>query len=134
MLYEYDYHCTHCDHRLNVGRDVHFLVETKDGEKQLLKLSKIPGVFGHKSEHTRTILDGDKVNFYCVKCENNLQSETKPEFVEIKLRVSKTIDYQLFISPICGERASYIMLEGELVSYGNNFFTVLIDEKKGKTG
>jgi hypothetical protein len=134
MLYDYDYHCTHCDHKLNEGRDVHFLVGFEGEKKYPIKLSKIPGVFGHKSDHTISIKDGDKVNFHCTKCKRNLTSDSRPAFVEIILRVSKAIDYQLFISPICGERASYILLDGELASYGNNFFTVLIDNPKSKTG
>ena len=90
MLQEYDYHCTKCDHKLNQSRDVHFLVALEGGEKHELKLSKIPGVFGHKADHTLTIKDGDVVNFFCPKCEANLRSDDRPEFVEIRLVVSKT--------------------------------------------
>ena len=134
MLEEYHYHCTLCGHKLNQGNDVHFLVALDEGEKHQLKLSKVPGVFGHKSDHTLSIKDGDVVDFYCPKCESNLRSETRPEFVEIQLVVAKTREYPLFISPICGDRASYILREGQLNSYGNDFFSILSNDPKAKAG
>ena len=132
MLYDYNYHCTHCNQRLNEGRDVYFLVGYNDDDKFRIKLSKVPGVFGHIAEHTNAIKEGDIVNFYCSKCERDLRSQERPDLVQITLRVNDSIDYPLFISPVCGERLSYLLLNDELVSYSRHFFSILNNPIKGK--
>lgn len=124
MLSKYDYYCTNCDFKLSEGSEVHFLVSIGASDLQPLRLIKVPGTYGHRSEHSLEIKEGDKVNFFCVRCKENLQSKTKPEFIEISLRVKDSLDFKLFFSPICGDKTTYILLDGELTRYGNDFFSI----------
>lgn len=130
MLSKFDFHCPCCDHKLNKNDEIHFLVKT--GKKLLskLRLNPVPGVYGYKSDHNLDIKNGDHVKFYCENCESNLQSIDHSGFVGIYLIVSKDITYELIFSPICGERITYVIIDGQIVKYGNDFLSIMSFKKK----
>lgn len=125
MLASFDYHCPHCAHKLNRGRQVEFLVRFNGKKKSPLILDKQPGVYGYKSTHSLNIKNGDHVDFFCSSCETSLQSDKRPEFVGIDLwtRGEKYLD--LYFSPICGERVTYVDMDGELMRFGSDFFSIM---------
>lgn len=129
MLSEYNYHCPSCSHKLNQNSDLHFLASHNTADKSKLLLSKEPGVYGYKSTHELQISNGDRIRFYCEKCEMELESKSRPYFVEILLVVSNDVSFKLFFSPVCGEKKTYVDMDGELARFGSDFFSVIAKKK-----
>lgn len=125
MLSTFDYHCPHCSHKLNKETQVEFLVRYKRKKKSKLLLAKQPGVYGYKSMHNLNIKNGDKVEFFCTHCEESLISDKRPKFVGIELWTQGEKYLDLFFSPICGERVTYVEMDGELMRFGSDFFSIM---------
>jgi len=125
MLSDYNYHCPHCKVQLNKESQIEFLISYKNLPKSTLLLSKQPGVYGYKSKHNLQIENGDSVDFYCHSCEESLQSKKRPHFVEIEVWTDKSPYLSLYFSPICGERLTYVEMDGELMRFGSNFFSIM---------
>ncbi len=125
MLANFNYHCPHCQAQLNKENQIEFLVAYKDHRKTPLLLSKQPGVYGYKSNHNLIIENGDKVDFFCHSCETQLDSEKRSGFVQIQLWTEGAPYLELFFSPICGERLTYVEMEGELMRFGSDFFSIM---------
>lgn len=129
MLSNFNYHCPHCQAQLNKESQIEFLVSYKGLLKSRLLLSKQPGVYGYKSEHDLKIDNGDKVDFHCHTCEASLQSEKRSGFVGIQIWSSDEHYLDLFFSPICGERLTYVEMDGELMRFGSDFFSIMKTKK-----
>ena len=125
MLANFNYHCPHCQSQLNKESQIEFLVAYKDHNKTPLLLSKQPGVYGYKSKHDLSIENGDKVDFFCNSCEKPLDSKKRPGFVEIVIWTEGIPYLDLFFSPICGERITYVEMNGELMRFGSDFFSIM---------
>lgn len=125
MLSTFDYHCPHCSKKLNSDQQVKFLVRFKKKKKSTLLLDKQPGVYGYKSTHSLNIKNGDRVHFFCSSCETSLRSAKRPEFVEIALWSQGERYLDLFFSPICGERVTYVEMDGELMRFGSDFISIM---------
>lgn len=125
MLSNFNYHCPHCKTQLNKGNQIEFLVAYKNHKKTPLLLSKQPGVYGYRSEHNLKIENGDRVEFYCISCEGDLRSMKRPDFVGIELWSEESHYLDLFFSPVCGERLTYVEMEGELMRFGSDFFSIM---------
>ncbi|MDC0257185.1 hypothetical protein OAK35_00430 [Crocinitomicaceae bacterium] len=125
MLANFNYHCPHCQTQLNKGSQIEFLVGYKDHQKTPLLLSKEPGVYGYRSKHNLVIENGDKVDFYCHSCEEPLQSLKRPGLVEIQIWTDDAPYLDLFFSATCGERLTYVEMEGELMRFGSDFFSIM---------
>lgn len=123
MLWNYDYHCPHCDHKLTENDQISFLVKAKNNIKSTLQISAVPGVYGYESSTHLGLEHGDRVDFFCSSCQSNLQSETFIEFVELNLKVAENIVFEVFFSPVYGEEVTYIKTEEGLVQYTETFFS-----------
>ncbi|XOV68741.1 MAG: hypothetical protein ACFHU9_06080 [Fluviicola sp.] len=125
MLANFNFHCPHCTSQLNDGSQIEFLVAYKNHPKTPLLLSKEPGVYGYKSNHNLIIENGDKVDFFCKSCEAPLDSRKRKGFVEIQIWTNDSPYLDLFFSPICGERLTYVEMDGELMRFGSDFFSIM---------
>lgn len=130
MLSSFDYHCPHCAKKLNDESEVAFLVKSDENKTSKLTLAKQPGVYGYKSTHGLDIKNGDKVSFFCLHCEANLQSKKRPKFIEIELWSNGEKFNVLYFSPVCGERVSYVEADGELMGFGADFISIM-EMKRG---
>jgi uncharacterized protein YbaR (Trm112 family) len=129
MLANFNYHCPHCKQQLNDTDQINFLVGYQKHQFTRLLLSKEPGVYGYKSEHDLKIQDGDRVDFYCPSCKHDLTSTKRPHFIGIELWTSGKYYLDLFFSPICGERLTYVEMDGELMRFGSDFFSIMKSRK-----
>ena len=116
MLANYDYYCPNCDARLTSNKQIHFLVCIRGFEMANLYLSATPGEYGHKSDHDLKIKNGDRVEFHCTSCRTNLKSKNYPDFVEIHLKVTPEVVFEVLFSPVCGEKTTYVIMENEMVT------------------
>lgn len=125
MFDDFDFHCPCCDHKLNMNNEIDFKVNTNDKYLSKLRLSRVPGVYGYKSDHKLDIQNGDHVDFYCPKCESNLHSIQHLDFIEIKIKLTEDVEYNLVFSPICGEKKTYVVMNGEFVRFGSDFISIM---------
>jgi hypothetical protein len=51
-----------------------------------------------------------------------LQSKSHPQYVEVNLKVKEGIVFEVFFSPVYGEKITYVMMENKLVKYHDDFF------------
>ena len=130
MLWKYNYYCPRCDHQLTNNDQIHFTVETISKQHGDLFLSTVPGEYGCNSDDSLTFSQGEKIDFFCPSCGANLLSENHPELVEINMKVSDDIVFEVFFSPVCGEQVTYVMMENELVKYRDNFFGEIEEENR----
>ncbi len=128
MLASYDYHCPHCKNKLTHGDSVQFIVENTKQQRATMTLSPLPGVYSHSSDIDLLVRRGEKLKFHCPSCETDLQSNEHPKFVEIYLQITDTIVFEVLFSPICGEKLTYVIMQGELEKYEDSFLA--FDMKK----
>ncbi|MFT6921626.1 MAG: hypothetical protein ACJA1C_000623 [Crocinitomicaceae bacterium] len=122
MLWKYNYHCPHCAFQLTNNDQIRFKVETKDNKFTSINLNAAPGKYGYDAEDSLTLTQGDKLKFYCPSCGSDLQSKSHPQFVEVNLKVKEGIVFEVFFSPVYGEKITYVMMENKLVKYHDDFF------------
>lgn len=122
MLWKYNYHCHKCDHQLTCEDQIHFKVETQDNQKANLFLSAIPGEYGYNTNDSLKLNIGEKIDFFCPSCNVNLESVNHVGLVEVSMKVTKDVIFEVFFSPVYGEKITYVEMEGELVKYRDDFF------------
>lgn len=120
MLRNYDYCCPHCKASLFNLMGVSFYIKNEYGQGANLHLSPNPGTYHYMSDADFSFGIGEKLDFHCISCKKNLQSVDNPKFVEIHLKVSEEILFEVLFSPICGEKLTYIVMEGKLEKYERN--------------
>jgi hypothetical protein len=130
MLTNYDYYCPCCDNKLTDASQINFLVRTSRGDQAKVQLSVLPGEYGYNSDVDLEIKDGEHVEFNCQSCKANLQSKNYPDFIEIHLKVTKGVVFEVLFSPICGERITYIIMEYEMVRYRDDFYCIMSMNKE----
>lgn len=122
MLWKYNYHCPHCAFQLTNNDQIRFRVETEANAFTSINLNAAPGEYGYNSEDSLTLTPGQKIKFYCPSCNSDLQSKSHPQYVEVNLKVKEGIVFEVFFSPVYGEKLTYVMMENELVKYHEDFF------------
>ena len=121
MLANYDYYCPCCKGKLSKEHGVHFLVENDKKQKADLYLSPLPGVYHYMSDKEISIDKGERIKFYCYTCREDLQSEVYPQLILIHLKVTDDILFDVLFSPVCGEKQTYVIMEGKLEKYAESF-------------
>lgn len=121
MLSNYDYHCPHCLHNLTNNEEIHFIVEDANNQRAHLYLNAEPGIYGYRSSKDLDIQPGDRLSFSCSSCEKNLVSSKYANFIEIQLKISDDIFFEVLFSPICGHEITYVVMEGNLEIYRAGF-------------
>ena len=120
MLAEYDYHCPHCNQLLNADNTVIFKIEKSTGEKGFIDLNPKVGEYSYKCEPNMVFKNGEEMEFFCPACKVNLKSEKFPKFVELLLRVSSSVHFEMLFSRVFGDRRTYVITEDMTEKYGDN--------------
>ena len=126
MLWKYNYYCPSCDHQLTNNNQIHFKVERENNQSSNLFLSAVPGEYGYNSDDSLALSQGEKIDFYCPSCDSSLLSESNPGLVEVNMKVTDKIIFEVFFSPVYGEKVTYVMMENELVKYRDDFFGEIV--------
>ena len=120
MLTEYDYHCPKCNQLLNSEKTVVFQIKKSTGETGIIELDPKPGEYTYKCEPDIPFEKGEEIDFYCPACKVNLQSKQYPKYIEMKLRVNSTINFEVLFSRIFDDRRTYVITEDMIEKYGDN--------------
>ena len=118
MINQYDYYCPKCDEMLSENNQVIFNIQRKNNEKIKLFLDPRPGSYDIKCEPETTFELTEKVDFYCPHCEGNLESDKYSKFIEIILKVTDKVIFDVFFSRIYGDHTTYVGIEDFEEEYG----------------
>ena len=131
MFSDFGYSCPHCKSDLKDDYGIKFQVEKSNKQQTTLYLSPLPEDYAYKSVPEVSFEKGERLIFRCCSCNMDLQSAEHPNLVHIHLKVTDSILFDVLFSPICGDKQSFIDMEGELESYSGNFFTFKHLQKTG---
>ena len=119
MISEYDYYCPKCDGVLSDNNQVIFLAERIKGEMVKLFLDPKPGSYNVRCEPETEFDNGEIVDFLCTHCSTSLSSEKYSKFVEIVLKVTDNVVFDVFFSRVYGDQTTYVGIEDFEEEYGH---------------
>jgi len=125
MIANYDYHCPHCNHKLNADNKIHFKVKDSQNNSARLMLSAIPGDFEFNPNLQFKM--GETFLFFCESCNTNLVSKKHPLFIEINLQLDQYEKYRVLFSPTAGDKMTFVIMDNEVVKHRDNFFSIISD-------
>lgn len=111
MFSKYHFYCPKCHSQIDEGHEIRIGVRFPDGERGEVYLSNEFGNYKYRLIPLRSINEGEKTFFFCLSCEQPLESETKPNFVELLMRVEKKFDFEVYFSSIFGNHETYVKTE-----------------------
>lgn len=104
---------------LSDGDYVVFDITRINNEKAKLFLSPKPGSYGFNCVPELSFDKNELVDFSCPKCKNNLSSEKYNKFVQIHLKVTDKVIFDVFFSRIYGVHKTYVGIEDFEEEYGS---------------
>lgn len=131
MLSNYDYYCPHCYQNIRTRDWVRFKVQKEDDLEADLFLSPSPQDYSYHCLPDLKLRPGDRLEFSCFNCKESLQSKEYPKFVNIHLKVTESIVFDILFSPVCGVKQTFIEMEGDLEPYTGNFLSFHTPRKTG---
>lgn len=116
---QYDYYCPKCQKVISEDKFVVFNIIRSNNEKAKLYLNPKPGTYDFKCSKNLNFKEGELVDFYCHKCNVNLSSERYNKFVQIQLKVTDKVVFDVFFSRIYGVHKTYVGIEDFEEEYGS---------------
>jgi hypothetical protein len=120
MFKSYKYFCPKCDEQLSDHNHVSFHI-LEDGKfKTSIKLNPKPGEYDYLCESSVQLNMGERLNFHCPACNENLQSEQFFDFVSINMKPTERIVFEVLFDRTCGQHATYVMTEDMVEKHGSH--------------
>ena len=116
-IMKYHYICPKCKKSLTKGHNVEFLISKNQIVYSKIEIDSAPEKHEYKVIGEYEPVLGDLVYFYCTECKKQLNSESDKNKVEILIRISDIINYEVQFSAICGVRSTKIKIDGEFEDY-----------------
>ncbi len=121
MINQYDYYCPKCDSKLNENNQVVFNIKRSSDE--IIKLFLDPKPMSYKfrcePEPLFPFVESEMVDFNCPNCDQSLESDKYSKFVEIILKVTDKVIFEVFFSRIYGDHKTYVGIEDFEEEYGH---------------
>jgi len=118
MISQYDYHCPKCDGKLSEDNKVLFHVKTTDQEMVKLFLDPKPRSYKYNCHPWVDFKENEVVDFVCPHCNESLTSEKYSKFVQITLKVTDKVLFDVFFSRVYGDHRTYVGIEDFEEEYG----------------
>jgi transcription elongation factor Elf1 len=127
-----DFKCPHCSNLLNVGENIVFTAHNKWGKEGLIMLHPELGNYTVLKNPNYEILQGDKLEFYCLYCGKQLLSDKNPNLVKILMSDDNGQEYEILFSRISGEHATFKIIGENYEIFGKDA-SQYIDSVKTKS-
>lgn len=111
--------CPHCGATLNPNVKVVLLAQ-RSGKRGLVLLDPKPGVYDPIPAEELGLSDGDRVDFACPACHAALVSTVDENLSVLEFRDEEGRDGRVAFSRICGEHATYVLVDEEVKTYGEH--------------
>lgn len=113
--------CPKCRSALNIENNIIFTVKTKDNQKGLILLSANVGDYSVKNQDNLDIRKGEKVQFYCPICRDNLSTpDINENLASIIMQDSEGTEYQILFSIVAGEYCTYLVSDDNINAFGDD--------------
>jgi hypothetical protein len=123
MIEHSHYHCPKCKKSLTKDKKVilHFKKSSSDQFSEIY-LDPEPGSYKFYTIPETAFNNGDRVVFYCSRCQFDLTSKRDNKFTELKMKVNDFIFFDALFSSVYGDKRTYIITENDVDVYGNASF------------
>ncbi len=111
------FYCPHCQATLNPNIKI-ILSARKGDAKGIVLLSPRPGEYAAIAAPELGLETGDRVDFHCPLCGASLTSRLDDNLAELGYRGPDGEQGRIDFSRIYGEHATYIVLHGEVRTFG----------------
>ena len=120
MIEHSHYHCPNCNKSLTKDKKVtlHFKKASSDHFNEIF-LAPEPGNYKFYTIPNTDFKKGDRVVFYCPKCQVNLTCKRDSKFAELKMKVNDFIYFEALFSTVYGDKRTYVITENEIDIYGD---------------
>ena len=117
---KYEYHCPHCDENMREKEGIEFLTKNEKGGELSIFLDPDFGKYDFYYDYSHNFKEGEKVDFFCPDCNQNLQSSKHSDYVEILMVVSKDVHFEVLFSRIYGVKRTYLVMEDYIEKHGED--------------
>jgi len=108
--------CPHCRATLRVRKNIIFKVRTEDHKMGILLLNPALGNYSYVSSPDLKFEDGEKVEFLCpVCCENLIAKNINEDLVNIIMINKDNKEFNVYFSSIAGEHTTFKIEEDNVV-------------------
>ena len=116
----YDYHCPHCDQDLKGENGIEFITKNENGKTKIIYLDPNLGKYEFYYDYSHVFKEKEKVDFFCSHCRESLQSAKHQDYVEIIMRVSNEVQFEVLFSRLYGVKRTYIVMEDYVEKHGED--------------
>jgi hypothetical protein len=120
MFLSYKYFCPKCDFLLNEQDYVELFVYDNGQHITTIRLNPKPGEYDYSCAPHVEFPKGDKLDFHCISCKENLQSAQFSDFISINMRPTDEITFEVLFDRTAGEHATYVMTEDMVEKHGEH--------------
>tara|TARA_B100001057_G_scaffold418276_1_gene437415 strand:+ start:957 stop:1373 length:417 start_codon:yes stop_codon:yes gene_type:complete len=120
MIEHSQYHCPKCNKSLTQDKKVilNFKKSSSDQFSEIF-LAPEPGNYKFYTIPNTDFKKGDRVVFYCPKCQVNLTSKKDSKFAELKMKVNDFIYFEALFSTVYGDKRTYVITENDIDIFGD---------------
>lgn len=117
MLQKYDFHCPHCDSKLDENKEITLLTKRSNGEEGRIFMSTAVGNYTHRHEPANAFENGELVEFQCTHCRKNLDAEDYVDYAKLIMKVEENIHFDVLFSRRAGVQKTYLITENGIETY-----------------
>lgn len=108
--------CPHCRATLRVRQNIIFKVRTEDHRMGIMLINPELGNYHYVSSPDLKFEDGEKVDFMCpVCCENLAARDINPDLVDVIMIDQQDREYHVYFSSIAGEQSTFKIEKDNIV-------------------
>ena len=115
-----DFKCPHCSNLLNVGENIVFTARNKWGKEGLIMLHPDIGNYSVLKHPSFEVLQGERLDFYCLYCNKQLISDMNPDLAKILMVDENGLEYEIHFSQIAGQHSTYKIIGENFEIFGED--------------
>ncbi len=115
-----DFKCPHCANLLNVGQNIVFTARNKWGKEGLIMLHPEIGNYTVLKHPSFIVSEGEKLDFYCLYCNEQLLSDINDNLAKIIMSDEKGQECEIHFSRISGQHSTYKIIGGSVEIFGED--------------
>ncbi|MCB9222665.1 MAG: hypothetical protein R2780_12370 [Crocinitomicaceae bacterium] len=120
MIKEYDFHCPHCNARLDTNGFIILKTKRENGDEGEIRMDANLGNYQYTHEPPVNFSAGELVDFICTSCNKSLNSDEFENYAKLKMQVDDKIVFDILFSRIAGIQKTYLITEDGIESYTGN--------------
>jgi hypothetical protein len=120
MIKDYDFHCPHCQAKLNVDGNIILKTKRDNGDEGIIKMAATIGNYIYTHEPDVEFDSGEVVDFVCTSCDKELNSSEFDNYAKLRMIVKDAIEFDILFSRKAGVQKTYLITEDGIESYSGN--------------